>query len=66
MGMGMGMGMGESAIGRAGQAVNGHRCPAEDYIAIRNVIGLTALLGNEDAPEDYRRDAARGKPGVTP
>jgi hypothetical protein len=35
--------------------VNGHRCLAEDHAAIRNVIGLTALLGDEGAPEDYRR-----------
>ena len=28
---------------------------AEDHAAIRNVIGLTALLGDEGAPEDYRR-----------
>ena len=32
-----------------------HRCPAADEAAIRNVIGLTALLGDQGAPEDYRR-----------
>ena len=32
-----------------------HRCPAEDDAAIRNVIGLTALLGDQGAPEDYRK-----------
>jgi len=36
-----------------------HRCPAEDDAAIRNVIGLTALLGDEGAPEDYRQVYAR-------
>jgi len=32
-----------------------HRCPAEDDAAIRNVIGLAALLGDQGAPEDYRK-----------
>jgi len=32
-----------------------HRCPAEDDAAIRNLLGLTALLGDEGAPADYRR-----------
>jgi hypothetical protein len=32
-----------------------HRCPADDDTAIRNVIGLTAYLGDQGAPEDYRR-----------
>jgi hypothetical protein len=32
-----------------------HRCPAADDAAVRNVIGLTALLGDEGAPEDYRK-----------
>jgi hypothetical protein len=32
-----------------------HRCPAEDDAAIRNLLGLTALLGDEGAPSDYRR-----------
>jgi hypothetical protein len=32
-----------------------HRCPAEDDAAIRNLLGLTALLGDEGAPQDYRR-----------
>jgi hypothetical protein len=32
-----------------------HQCPAEDDAAIRNLLGLTALLGDEGAPEDYRR-----------
>jgi hypothetical protein len=32
-----------------------HRCPAADDAAIRNVIGLTALLGDTGAPQDYRR-----------
>ena len=32
-----------------------HRCPAADDAAIRNVIGLTALLGDEGASEDYRK-----------
>jgi hypothetical protein len=40
--------------------VNGHRCLADDHAAIRNVIGLTALLGDEGAPEDYRRVYAAG------
>jgi hypothetical protein len=31
-----------------------HRCPACDDAAIRNVIGLAALLGDTGAPEDYR------------
>jgi hypothetical protein len=31
-----------------------HRCPADDDAAIRNVIGLTAYLGDQGAPEDYR------------
>jgi hypothetical protein len=35
--------------------VNSHRCRAEDDIAIRNLLGLTALLGDEGDPEDYRR-----------
>ena len=30
-----------------------HRCPAEDDAAIRNVIGLAALLGDQGAPVDY-------------
>jgi hypothetical protein len=32
-----------------------HRCPAEDDAAIRNLLGLTALLGDEGAPQGYRR-----------
>jgi hypothetical protein len=32
-----------------------HRCPAADDAAIRNVIGLTAFLGDQGAPEDYRK-----------
>jgi len=40
--------------------VNDHRCPAEDDAAIRNLLGLTALLGDEGAPEDYRRVYAPG------
>ena len=32
-----------------------HRCPAGDDAAIRNVIGLAALLGDQGAPEDYRK-----------
>jgi hypothetical protein len=32
-----------------------HRCPADDDAAIRNVIGLAALLGDQGAPEDYRK-----------
>jgi hypothetical protein len=32
-----------------------HRCPADDDAAIRNVIGLTAYLGDQGAPEDYRK-----------
>jgi HIP---CoA ligase len=36
-----------------------HRCPAADEAAVRNVIGLTALLGDTGAPEDYRRAYAR-------
>jgi SnoaL-like domain len=32
-----------------------HRCPSADDAAVRNVIGLTALLGDEGAPEDYRK-----------
>ena len=32
-----------------------HRCPACDDAAIRNVIGLTALLGDAGAPEEYRK-----------
>jgi hypothetical protein len=32
-----------------------HQCPAEDDAAIRTLLGLTALLGDEGAPEDYRR-----------
>ena len=32
-----------------------HRCPAGDDAAIRNVIGLTAFLGDQGAPEDYRK-----------
>jgi hypothetical protein len=35
--------------------VTTHRCPAADDAAIRNVIGLAALLGDTGAPEDYRR-----------
>ena len=37
-----------------------HRCPAEDDAAIRNLLGLTALLADEGAPEDYRRVYAPG------
>jgi hypothetical protein len=40
--------------------VSDHRCPAEDDAAIRNLLGLTALLGDEGAPEDYRRVYAPG------
>src|SRR6516162_245846 len=40
--------------------VNDHRCPAEDDAAIRNLLGLAALLGDEGAPEDYRRVYAPG------
>jgi len=36
-------------------SVTAHRCPAADDAAVRNVIGLTALLGDTGAPEDYRR-----------
>jgi hypothetical protein len=32
-----------------------HPCPAGDDAAIRNVIGLTAYLGDQGAPEDYRK-----------
>ena len=32
-----------------------HRCPADDDAAVRNVIGLTALLGDQGVPEDYRK-----------
>jgi hypothetical protein len=32
-----------------------HRCPAGDEAAIRNLIGLAALLGDTGAAEDYRR-----------
>jgi hypothetical protein len=35
--------------------VNDHRCLAADDAAIRNLLGLTALLGDEGAVEDYRR-----------
>jgi hypothetical protein len=35
--------------------MTGHRCPAEDDAAIRNLLGRTALLGDEGAPEDYRQ-----------
>ena len=35
--------------------MNDHRCAAEDDAAIRNLLGRTALLGDEGAPEDYRR-----------
>jgi len=35
--------------------VNGHRCPAADDAAIRNLVGLAALLGVGGDPEDYRR-----------
>ena len=35
--------------------MNDHRCPAEDDVAIRNLLGLTALLGDEGTPQDYRR-----------
>jgi hypothetical protein len=31
------------------------QCPASDDAAIRNVIGLAALLGDQGDPEDYRR-----------
>jgi hypothetical protein len=37
-----------------------HRCPAEDDAAIRNLLGLAALLGDEGTPEDYRRVYAPG------
>src|ERR1700731_2618297 len=34
----------------------GHGSPAgRDDAAIRNLVGLTALLGDEGAPEDYQR-----------
>jgi hypothetical protein len=41
------------------------RSLADDDAAIRNLVGLTALLGDEDDPEDYRgsthrRDLADG------
>jgi hypothetical protein len=32
-----------------------HRCPADDDAAIRNVIGLAAFLGDQGAPDDYRK-----------
>jgi SnoaL-like domain len=32
-----------------------YRCLTQDDAAIRNLLGLTALLGDEGAPEDYRR-----------
>lgn len=32
-----------------------HECPAADDAAIRNVIGLAAVLGDQGDPEDYRR-----------
>ncbi|MCW2930482.1 MAG: nuclear transport factor 2 family protein [Actinomycetia bacterium] len=32
-----------------------HWCPADDDAAIRNVLGLTAFLGDQGAPEDYRK-----------
>jgi hypothetical protein len=35
--------------------MTGHRCPAEDDAAIRNLLGRTALLGDEGAPEEYRQ-----------
>ena len=35
--------------------MNDHRCAAEDDAAIRNLLGRTALLGDEGAPEDYRQ-----------
>jgi 3-phenylpropionate/cinnamic acid dioxygenase small subunit len=31
-----------------------HRCPADDDAAIRNVLGLAALLNDEGDPEDQR------------
>lgn len=37
-----------------------HRCPAEDDAAIRNLLGRTALLGDEGDPEDYRKVYAPG------
>jgi hypothetical protein len=40
--------------------VNDHRCAAEDDAAIRNLLGRTALLGDEGAPEDYRQVYAPG------
>lgn len=35
--------------------MNDHRCAAADDAAIRNLLGRTALLGDEGAPEDYRQ-----------
>jgi SnoaL-like protein len=35
--------------------MSSHRCAAEDDAAIRTLLGLTALLGDEGDPEDYRR-----------
>lgn len=35
--------------------VNDRHCPAADDTAIRNLVGLAALLGDEGAPEDYRK-----------
>lgn len=35
--------------------MSSHRCAAEDDAAIRNLLGRTALLGDEGAPEDYRQ-----------
>jgi 3-phenylpropionate/cinnamic acid dioxygenase small subunit len=32
-----------------------HRCPADDDAAIRNVLGLAALLNDEGDPEDQRK-----------
>jgi hypothetical protein len=40
-----------------------HRCPAEDDAAIRNLLGRTALLGDEGDPEDYREVYAPGATG---
>jgi SnoaL-like domain len=37
-----------------------HRCRAEDDAAVRNLLGRTALLGDEGTPEDYRQVYAPG------
>jgi hypothetical protein len=37
-----------------------HPCPAGDDAAIRNLLGRTALLGDEGDPEEYREVYAPG------